>query len=106
MYFLGTYSEYVAEITIMMDQYALDSYTEQLDRNRQDRLVLEKKFREYKNKVEGIEEKLKVEHDLNKLLQAKPEMILKRVNVGTELALKDIEEASGAIINDNTSGTP
>jgi len=49
---------------------------------------------EQKVQVKKLERMLLVEHDLNRLLQAKPGLILKRVNAGTEAAMKELAEAT------------
>lgn len=43
-------------------------------------------------KVRRLEEQLLIEHDLDRLLQAKPELILRRVNAGTKEVFKELEE--------------
>lgn len=47
-----------------------------------------------RGQVQDLQKMLLVDHDLDKLLQSKPDMILKRVNEGTDEVLKELEEAT------------
>lgn len=59
-----------------------------------DKLKVEVTLAEEKIKVKQLERMLLVEHDLNRLLQAKPDMILKRANTGTEAVFKELKEVT------------
>ena len=47
-----------------------------------------------RSKVIKLQKELLIEHDLDRLLQAKPNLILTRVNDGTEKVLSELEEAT------------
>lgn len=75
----------------------------ELQREREDRLriesIKEKKLIEEQLKVErakvtDLQRMLLIDHDLERLLQRKPGLILTRVNAGTEAYFKELEEAT------------
>ena len=45
-----------------------------------------------RDKVSNLQRQLLIDHDLDRLLQRKPGLILPRVNRGTEEVLKELEE--------------
>ena len=51
-----------------------------------------KKLMESRRTVSDLRRILLIDHDLDRLLQEKPDMILIRVNEGTELVLQELEE--------------
>ena len=82
------------QIISIAKEEAIQSYTEQLERNKKDRVALESRLVLERKKVKDLERMLLVEHDLDRLLQAKPGLILPRVNKGTQDVLKRLEEVS------------
>ena len=58
------------------------------------RLIFEEKKAAYDKKVSSLSTKLQSDHDLDRLLQAKPKMIEKRVNNGTKQYYEELEEAT------------
>ena len=47
-----------------------------------------------RNKVKDLERQLLIDHDLDRLLQRKPVLVLNIVNKGTEEVLKELEDAT------------
>lgn len=60
--------------------------------NEQDREEFQRKLNESRREVSDLRRMLLIEHDLDRLLQEKPGLILPRVNNGTEEVLKELEE--------------
>jgi hypothetical protein len=60
--------------------------------NQEDKEVLQRQLAESRAKVSDLQRMLLIDHDLDRLLQEKPGLILPRVNRGTEQAIKDLEE--------------
>jgi Skp family chaperone for outer membrane proteins len=58
----------------------------------QEKEKLKKELKVSNNKVRDLERMLQIEHDLDRLLQRKPGLVLPRVNKGTEDVLKELEE--------------
>jgi hypothetical protein len=57
-----------------------------------ERAIIEEQLDLERNKVKDLRQKLLIEHNLDRLLQEKPGLILPRVNRGTEEVLKELEE--------------
>jgi len=60
----------------------------------EDRKLVEKELRVERAKVTDLQRMLLIDHDLDRLLQRKPGLILPRVNKGTEDYYKALEEAT------------
>jgi len=58
----------------------------------QDRARIEKELTVERNKADKFERMLLIDHDLDRLLQRKPETILRLVNKGTADYFKELEE--------------
>jgi len=72
------------DAVIIMQQEAIRQREEELEIiNKAERKKLEIKIQIEKKKVDKLEKMLLVDHDLERLLQAKPNLILTRVNKGT-----------------------
>ena len=54
--------------------------------------IIEAELKIERNRVSSLQRMLFVDHDLDKLLQKKPGLILIRVNAGTEEYYKELEE--------------
>jgi 5-bromo-4-chloroindolyl phosphate hydrolysis protein len=65
---------------------------ELLEIAKEDLEVVERQLRVEKQKVVKLEKQLLIEHDLDKLLQQKPGLILSRVNEGTAKYFQELEE--------------
>ena len=57
-----------------------------------DREAIERKLIAERARVSDLRRMLLIDHDLDRLLQQKPGLILPRVNEGTEAVLKELEE--------------
>ena len=62
------------------------------EQNNQEKERLEEQLAVSRAKVSDLQRMLLIDHDLDRLLQEKPGLILPRVNKGTEEAIKDLEE--------------
>ena len=62
--------------------------------SREDKEVIEQELKIERAKVTDLQRMLLVDHDLDRLLQRKPGLILPRVNKGTEDYFKSLEEAT------------
>lgn len=80
-------------INVAKDE-AVRSYAEQFEENKNEQVALDEKVRIQQRKVRDLEKRLLIDHDISKLLQAKPQLILNVINRGTEEALILLEEAS------------
>jgi hypothetical protein len=87
------------EIVSLAKDEAIRSYEEQLEQNTNAKVVLEKELQTSKAKVSKLERLVLVDHDLDRLLQVKPGLILRRVNTGTTKVLSNLEEESHDTIN-------
>ena len=58
----------------------------------QDRARIEVELEIERNKADNLERMLLIDHDLDRLLQRKPETILRLVNKGTKDYFKELEE--------------
>lgn len=81
-------------------QEILAVYREEVDRqierrtreNREEIRDLQQKLQDERIATAELERKLLIEHDLHRLLQARPQMILDRVNRGTAEVFQELEE--------------
>jgi len=62
------------------------------EQSREELEIIEKELIIERAKVNDLRRMLLIDHDLNRLLQRKPGLILTRVNKGTEEVLKELEE--------------
>jgi hypothetical protein len=62
--------------------------------SRKDRELIEVELDIERNKVNDLQRMLLIDHDLDRLLQSKPGLILIRVNKGTEQYFKTLEEVT------------
>ena len=60
----------------------------------EDKELIQKELKVERTKVTDLQRMLLVDHDLDRLLQRKPGLILPRVNKGTEDYFKALEEAT------------
>jgi hypothetical protein len=60
--------------------------------NEEEKKILEGQLAQSRAKVSDLQRMLLIDHDLDRLLQEKPGLILPRVNRGTEEAIKTLEE--------------
>lgn len=76
-------------------QKAVDKRERELnEKARLEREAMEAELAKEKRRVSDLQRMLLIEHDLDRLLQRKPGLILPRVNKGTEQYFKDLEEAT------------
>ena len=74
-------------------QTIVNTITKTLQRqNEETKKELEAELAQSRAKVSDLQRMLLIEHDLDRLLQEKPGLILPRVNRGTENVLKELEE--------------
>jgi hypothetical protein len=64
------------------------------EESRVQKAVIEEELRRERAKVSDLQRMLLIDHDLDRLLQRKPDLILTRVNKGTEEYFKNLEEAT------------
>jgi hypothetical protein len=83
-----------AKIELALEQTRLSEIRENELREsaRIEREAIEAELVQERRKVNNLQRMLLVEHDLDKLLQSKPGLILPRVNKGTEDYFKELEE--------------
>lgn len=62
--------------------------------SREDKLLIEMDLAQERAKVTDLRRMLLVEHDLDRLLQSKPDMVLKIVNTGTVEYFQELEEVT------------
>ena len=62
------------------------------DKAKEERAIIEAELIIQRNRLNDLQRMLLIEHDLDRLLQRKPGLILPRVNTGTENVLRELEE--------------
>ena len=62
--------------------------------NLSERKKLQEELRQERQNTQNLQRMLLIEHDLDRLLQQKPGLILPRVNAGTEKYFEELEEAT------------
>lgn len=62
------------------------------DKAKEERAIIEAELIIQRNRSNDLQRMLLIEHDLDRLLQRKPGLILPRVNTGTENVLRELEE--------------
>ena len=84
----------IAALEFAVDkQAALDAREDELRELAQtDREEIEQKLVAERARVNDLQRMLLIDHDLDRLLQRKPGLILPRVNKGTEAVLLELEE--------------
>lgn len=82
--------ELAAEITRRVNERE----RELLEDAEEQRQSLEQQLIKERLRVRDLRRKLLIEHDLDRLLQSKPEMILERVNEGTREYFKELEDVT------------
>lgn len=84
----------IAALEFAVDkQAALDAREDELRELAQaDRKEIEQKLVAERARVNDLQRMLLIDHDLDRLLQRKPGLILPRVNKGTEAVLLELEE--------------
>jgi hypothetical protein len=75
-------------------EYETQNLKEQIEDNKKEMQQLSSSLRKEQLRTKDLERMLGLDHDLDKLLQAKPGMILKRVNDGTAEVLQEFEEVA------------
>jgi hypothetical protein len=85
-----------AKTSLVLEQNALQKEREESLRAEsiREKKVIETALKVERAKVTDLQRMLLINHDLDKLLQAKPGLILTRVNAGTEAYFKELEEAT------------
>ena len=67
---------------------------ELLEVARKDREEMESRLAQERRRVSDLQRMLLIDHDLDRLLQRKPGLVLPRVNKGTQQYFDDLEEAT------------
>jgi hypothetical protein len=62
------------------------------EESRKEKEIIEAQLRVERSKVTDLQRQLLIDHDLDRLLQRKPGLILNIANKGTEEVLKELEE--------------
>ncbi len=85
-----------AKIALVFEQNEVQKVREEELReiSRKDKEKIEVKLKAERTKVSNLQRMLLIDHDLDRLLQRKPGLILTRVNKGTEAYFKALEEAT------------
>lgn len=65
-----------------------------LEKANQEKELIETELAKERKRVSDLQRMLLIDHDLDRLLQRKPGLILPRVNKGTEEYFKELEEAT------------
>lgn len=86
----------MAKIEFVLEkEQALNEREDQLrELAKLDREAIEVQLRAERNKIKDLRKLLLIRHDLDRLLQEKPGLILPRVNAGTQAYFKELEEAT------------
>lgn len=82
------------ELAVEAQQAVEKREKELTEKARQERELIETELAKERRKVSDLQRMLLIEHDLDRLLQRKPGLILPRVNKGTEEYFKELEEAT------------
>jgi uncharacterized protein (DUF342 family) len=82
------------ELAVEAQQAVEKREKELTEKARQERELIETELAKERRKVSDLQRMLLIEHDLDRLLQRKPGLILPRVNNGTEEYFKELEEAT------------
>lgn len=79
---------------VMLEQQRIITRTiiEEQRINEEEKEVLRQEIRSQKQEVKALRQKLEVDHELDALLQAKPRLVLKAVQNGTNQVLIEFEE--------------
>lgn len=79
---------------VMLEQQRIITRTiiEEQRINEEEKEVLRQEIRSQKQEVKALRQKLEVDHELDALLQAKPRLVLKAVQNGTNQVLAEFEE--------------
>jgi 5-bromo-4-chloroindolyl phosphate hydrolysis protein len=79
----------------LKENQAIDARERELrEISRKERKIIEADLEVERAKVSDLQRMLLIDHDLDRLLQRKPGLILPRVNKGTENYFKALEEAT------------
>lgn len=79
-------------IVLEQEQLRKEFEKELLEKSRLEKENIQKELKFERKKVTDLQRMLLIDHDLDRLLQRKPGLILTRVNSGTEEVLKELEE--------------
>ena len=79
--------------TALQEQVVARRATEKLKAEQEaERLAMQAELDQARANADNLRRMLLIDHDLDRLLQRKPGLILPRVNKGTEEVLKELEE--------------
>lgn len=82
------------ELLLEQERLINEREAELLELSEIDKEQLENRIQTQSKQLRELEKQLLIDHDLDRLLQAKPGMILKIVNDGTKQFYKEVEEAT------------
>lgn len=80
------------EVLIEQERIVNREVSKALEKNDEEVRVLREEIRSKNSEVNALRRKLQVDHELDALLQAKPGLVLKAVQNGTNQVLEDFEE--------------
>ena len=90
-------------IVNIQKDYEKDNYISQIQENNRDINELRYKLKQEENKNNKLERMLLIDHDLDRLLQAKPNLIINRVNKGTDEVFSKLEDITDENTNINNN---
>ena len=97
-YHLDQIDEAVAEakleLSVRENEKRIQIESQLREQSQKEKAAIEEQLKIERAKVSDLQRKLLVDHDLDRLLQAKPDMLIKRVNAGTDEYFKELEEAT------------
>lgn len=79
------------DVVSAQNEFSAEQYKRQLEDNKIKINNLNNTIKKQKEKSNKLEKMLLIDHDLDRLLQAKPNLILTRVNKGTREAIDNLE---------------
>ena len=81
----------IDSVVIEQNEEIIRSFEQQLEQQIMEKAELNARLKQSWNRIGELEKQLLIEHDLDRLLQAKPGLILDRVNKGTGAVFDEVE---------------
>jgi len=81
----------IDSVVIEQNEDIIRNYEQQLEQEQLEKADLQQELANSNVRMEKLRKQLLIEHDLDRLLQSKPDMITNRVNKGTEEVFRELE---------------
>jgi hypothetical protein len=87
----SAYNDGQSDVIAEQNEIAIESYETQIKEEQVENKELQVKLNSSQQEIDKLKKQLLIDHDLNRLLQAKPGLIITRVNKGTAQVYQEMQ---------------